>query len=494
METILARGENPYLLFAQIDNHLQNIYNDSPGFLQCPEWFGSLNTKLKWTMLVSEGKSSQHSKDIMILLILSVVGFAIALIFNIFLARHLSKELYGDFSLALKTFTLGSSMLLIGTGTAAKNYLSRYLTEGSFDKANRYILWNFTLVLSVCKIFLIFTIAAVVILSIGHFMALKQLLSYHLLVYILPFGPLYAYFWLSIDYLQSSNNIYWANFLGGAFTNLVVFCLLSFSIYFIELTFNQLNLSYLIVASIAIVVIMVFFLFSITVKNISLMTILLKRDQTTNINPKWRITSNRLIANHMIYLISVTLDLALVEIFAPDEDAVGEYSAILSVTSIITVLAGAICSFITPLVSTYIIKDPKRLQQDVNSALIALFLVNVSVVGISILFAAPILSLFNPSYYNDTTAFVLMILVGSSCLLSFCEPSDLLISFSGNSKKALQVTVIAISAFVVSGVVLTIYFSIIGTAFSFLIYCLILLIGFVRIVRNHLHYKPLGIV
>jgi O-antigen/teichoic acid export membrane protein len=91
-------------------------------------------------------KADSHRKMAWTLLALDVASFFVKFGFNIFFARHFDKGLYGDFIVGLRTFSLVSALLLLGTGTASKRFLSRYLRSKNEQSVVGYLAWNLRLV------------------------------------------------------------------------------------------------------------------------------------------------------------------------------------------------------------------------------------------------------------------------------------------------------------------------------------------------------------
>src|SRR3989338_7449164 len=184
--------------------------------------------------------SLNHSiyKTSVILFLIGFSGYFFNFSFNALLARQLSNELFGDFSVALRILNIASVYMLLGTLTSAKRFYSGYLKSNKILEASKYMSWNLRIVLVSSLFFLILlTLFTVFILGL-HLFHIHDIREYHLFVYFLWLSPINAFTLLISSYLICDRDIYLGTFFDTIGFYLVGLLLLIPAIYALHIEFH----------------------------------------------------------------------------------------------------------------------------------------------------------------------------------------------------------------------------------------------------------------
>ena len=81
---------------------------------------------------MTSNKNTNKYKEIksaLELFLYSFIGFFIQFALGIFLARHLTESLYGDYNIAIKILAILVTLSLYGTNAGANRFLAKYIKK-----------------------------------------------------------------------------------------------------------------------------------------------------------------------------------------------------------------------------------------------------------------------------------------------------------------------------------------------------------------------------
>jgi O-antigen/teichoic acid export membrane protein len=442
-------------------------------------------------------KADSYRKMALVLVALSLVSYLVKFGFNIFLARYLDKGLYGDFIIGLKTFTLVSALLLLGTGTASKRFLASYLKRSDEKNVVGYLAWNLHLVFIAGVIFLIFLFITTLLLMAFHLFDMQRFESYHLAMYMLFIAPLGVIALLFASYLQRNNNVYWYSFLiRGARFWLFSFLFLV-ATYFMELALDLPQLWGIILLAYLILILFESVLLFLRMPRGLLGNTLnaLKTKKNKIYDASWKKTSSHLIFNQVIFLLLTVIDLYIVEIFDPQEMAVDHYAAVSVISGVIWIIAIGISQFIAPMVSHSLeAGNHKELQKAIDQGNAVNGIVIAIIFSAILSYGQLLLGIFGPHYLTAASYSALAIMSLGYFIGTFSGSSVLLLSYSGHEKCLTKISAVELSTLTILCVILTIRYGIVGAAMASSISILIKTIYFVRVAKSKLKLKPLSIL
>lgn len=431
-------------------------------------------------------------KSCLILFVIGLAACSFKFLFNAFLAQHLSPELYGDVSVALRVVTIASAYMLVGTITSTKRFFSNYLQQQQSETAGKYISWHFRVMLISSFLFLILLLAFCIVLLGLHLFHIHELSNYHFLVYLLWLAPIGALNLLAPSYLVSNRNIYIGAFFNAMSIYLVGFLLLIPAIFLLKITFTAASLWLLLLCVFILVVLMQSFFLLKNMKLVLLKGInnIFNRRDTDHVNEQtWWNASKTFTLNQVIFLMTSALDILLLEIIHSSEKIVGYYAAAITISGITFVTQGVILQFVIPKVSSLIstASGKKTLQVLLNRAGLANIALNTILIIIIVIFSDPILKFFGPQYIS--VKIPLWILLGESfiCAMSAATPKVLL--YAGHAIWMVYIALIELCVMLSLGVILIYVWGAIGAALSVLISTLAGTILSLYLARKKLNLK-----
>jgi len=407
-------------------------------------------------------------KKIIFIILIPFISYVIKYIFNSLCSHLLTTVIYGDFMVGIRTLVLASSFILLGTRTASKRYLNKYVQANDITNASHYIRWNLNLIARSGLI----TTVCLAILLIGmlllHIFNIQDFRNYHIAYYMLFLGPLAAASALLTTYLQSKDKILLYNLFFQAGDYLIYSILLATLYFFYTPNFNNtwlLGISAIVfIVLLAINVLLTLIclpreLFS------SIISFKRKTDLTNSLQDSWLKTSKHFIISENIFVILCAIDLYAVKFFGKDPLNTGQYATTLIIVNVFWLLGNTITAYIEPKLSLY--NDQRKyneLKKSITNAMIANFLLSCIALGVILYFGADILRTFGVDYSTHTTQLSLSILAIGSFVGTFSIILASLIGLSGHETWLIYGASLEFVCLLISSIVLTIAYGIIGTA------------------------------
>ncbi|MEQ9115954.1 MAG: polysaccharide biosynthesis C-terminal domain-containing protein [Rickettsiales bacterium] len=435
-------------------------------------------------------KVNQCYKDAVVLGVISFICFFSGYFLNVVLAKLVSKDLYGDFSVGLQTFLLVSSIMLLGTDTASKRFLSSYLSKNESHTAADYIKWNFNLVLKSSVIILVVIAIIALGMSFLHLTKIKHFSTYHIAVYVLFFAPIGAIPPLINSYLIANRNVFLSNLMNGS----VAYLLILLIVYMAVGIFNNQITDNLFIFSIAaaFIILTIFEIFIFSKKLPVVFKKIFSKEKLNITSDKWQETSNRLVVNQIAFKIIGCLNIYILEIFGNKEEEVGELAAVLAIGAIITTAFNSINTMLAPLIGANYKTDRAKMQSSLTTTTYANFLTSLCLFIVVMCFGKSILGTFGKDFYSEKSYIILGIVSGAYTMFSVGRSSLSMIAYTGHEGSLIKVTIWELGILLVLGTILTKMYGIYGIAIAMFVSLLVKLVVAIHLVRSKTGYKPLG--
>lgn len=405
---------------------------------------------------------NDDNKAPLYLFILSLLTYASKCALNLFLAHHLARDIYGDFSVAIRLLSVMVTLTLFGTDIGSQRFFGKFINTGQHTNATAYVAWNFKLLTITFSVAITIALLSSIIMVGLHTLGLNNINNYHLAVYSLWLVPLAAIVSLLSSYLLFSEHLYLATILSKALKYSVQLVLFLSSIFFLQPVLSNLNIALILL--ITFLSLLVIAMVSFNQEIASILQLGLQQAHQTSLDQNWLKTSGHLIANTLLVGLLAAIDLLIIEMFGFNEVMVGDYAAILTIVGILWVIPTGILQGLKPQFST-LLSTPEGIQLlekkliDTNRITIGacIFLGT----GI-ILFAKKLLGLFGPDYTHASTALIIMATgVTLSCIGRIITT---VLVYGGYEKLVVRWTTICILILVGFGIPSTYYFGTNGIA------------------------------
>ncbi|MDP1614340.1 MAG: hypothetical protein Q8L68_00935 [Methylococcales bacterium] len=398
--------------------------------------------------------------------LLAFLGYAAKYALNIVLAHHLSSRLLGDFNIALRTLGLLTAFALMGTHTASKRFVSHYLHHHRNDMLEDYIAWNFRFIRISFTVCVVVAITAYLVMHALHIWHIKDIRDYHLAIYMLWVAPLAALWTLLSSYLLCANYPILSQIFQNT-KNILYIVLFFFLVLWLKIAVDRDSLFLLIGTSILLLCIVEL---GVIIKKTPFLFTIIRRacllKKPRRVHPDWMRVSFRLICSGLIFVVICAIDLILVKLIVPAENAAGLYAVALTIASFVFVIPQNLFTLIKTKMSRLMMtkSGQKRLGRELRTlnrfslATILLF------GGVIFLFSKALLLHFGGIYLEAES--VLLILVFGFMVGAYAHAATAVLAYGGYETLLLRVSIIELTVFMILGIVLTYCFGIIGTALA----------------------------
>lgn len=396
------------------------------------------------------------------LVLLSFIGFGMVYGLNVFIAKNVTAEIYGDYGLAIRSLVLITTLILMGTPGAMVVHLSKFFRQKRHQDVLSYIRWNQHLILkSLSMAALVSIILLLIIYTLGY--AKDQSLdNYHMAIFMIGVTPASAFFHIYISVLFAHRDYYSAKLqksigiLGIQFTLIA-----AFAVSFKSLTTAHLTLVILI--SYALMALITFF---ITHYKLDGKVSLKKIEQAPrSIHEKeWLRTALYFFSNKTGDKLLGIIDLLLVEAFGNNPHITGYYTAILTIIGFMLIISKGINEYLGPLL-TQLNEDMhdddiKSIQKKLNRTnyyLIGITLTTFVVISLSM---KTMLSHFGFQYQEHAQA-AIVLLIGAAAVVIFSIQKTVM-EATGKDKDMLKTNLLHIILIIILGPFAVIFYQLIG--------------------------------
>jgi len=395
------------------------------------------------------------------------MAFVAKYIFNTVLAHTLPASVYGNFSIALTLLAVFSTLLPLGTGSAAIRFLAKYMNASDSEQASAYLRWSLAILFFSSIVFLIILTIIIALLALFHVFDSRALVTYHIVFYILYLSPLSALAILSAYFLRSNQNVISFSIQNNLNMYLIYLFAIILTTYFFRLVYNYNVLWVLSLITLLILNLIGLSLLVLAFPRKVVTSTLRKSKQTTIL---WKKTSLHLILNQATYLIAGAIDLLAVKFFVPDSSRVGQYASLMILVSFVWLVTQSLYTPLGAKISTHIsadkIEKPRILQRSINQLNLINLILVIILGAIAFIFSRQLISSFGITYYNFNSHLAFIILIAGQLFGSFRTPAGQLLTYSGNEMWAVYISIFKLVFITTLAIILTILFGIVGAAIA----------------------------
>ncbi|MCP4180993.1 MAG: oligosaccharide flippase family protein, partial [bacterium] len=446
----------------------------------------------KFKTIIFEKSDNKKNRKVTLVLSLALSGlfcYIIKCLCNIVLARTLSTNEYGDFSLYFKIITVIAIILLLGTNNSAKKYLSKFFTVNDVKSIYEFTAWNIKIITRIFKYYIIFLIILFLI------MPFINSSTYYFSVFSLSIAPVTALSIFFSSYLLS-NKWPMLYYFFNKFAVYVIFLLLiGTGILFFQVRIHMTQVMIYLLFTYLIIVILEYFLIIKLFREHKIIFSyeILKRIKYDIKNSRlWMFDSLRLISNQLIYNLIWTIGFFILKIFNnPNNNSVAYYASILVISNILFLVPSSITPIVIPKINLLVTrKNYFILQKYVNT----INLINVLLLSIificMLLFSRTFLSFFGKEYNSAYTSFIIICI--SYYIAAIFIPTGKILTYTDTGRQ-LKISVLELCTAIVLGVIGTVFYGLPGLSIAIMISILIKSILTFFSIKRKIPIKPLSL-
>ena len=432
--------------------------------------------------------------EFLFIFFLSLIAYAASIVLNWALAQVLSIDLFGDFGLGYKFFSMAIILLTLGTSQVISRFFSLFYATKDEERLKKFVNWLFNFIPTGLGIFLIIYFVFIYTLIHLHIFELKHIASYHLAFYFLWISPLGALYTVFCVFSNSYNRVVLYAFLNKSAPLLfmlvgVVLC------YLLKIELNYTSLSLLLLCTYFILnLFVIIFVRKKDLKTCFLTLLFRNKKSKENVGEEkeWKKLSFQLLASSITYRIVCLLDLLIINIILGSH-FVAIYSVILLVTDLIFVLNSSNFNIINSrtsyLVETGNKKELKKITKRVNVFSISITLVSSVLLCV---FAEKILLHFGEDFTKGLTAFY--IVTFATAIATLCNPAVNFLSLAGGAKQLFYISALEVVLLAIFISVFTYFWGLVGAAIGSLLVTIFITSLFNYCARRLIKIKPLTII
>ncbi|MCP4178199.1 MAG: hypothetical protein GY756_10565 [bacterium] len=405
------------------------------------------------------------------------------------MSNHLKPVLYGDFTATIVALNITTFILLFGSDTVVIKYFPSYLKNADAKLITSFKYWNYKLIKKTFSICIIIFIALYLLLFIFKIHGIDIKLPRHCSILILWLAPFSAISVLLSNYILSGRLIalyYLFNNLAMPFFLLIIFSS-SALIFHFELNYPYIIIfifcSYCVVIAVKLLIVKKIF------SKVKLKLFKSFKEVEFVHKPEWTSDSFKYFSNKIALTFITSITIIIVQIAGAEKFALGYYSAILSITSVILLIPMALSSLIKSN-AVLLIKESK--YGELKNILNLTNVINITVCSLLFIVLAvipkTILSTFGKGVES---AYIPLVIQAIAYLISaVLTPSDKLLALI-NVKIEVKINIIQLILLISLGFPLTYYFGLLGITSAILISVIIKSFLVYFYLKSILPIKPL---
>jgi O-antigen/teichoic acid export membrane protein len=426
------------------------------------------------------------------LFILGLLSYILRYGLNVILAHHMNMAMFGDYGVAIGVLTGLTTLLLLGTNDTVRKYVPLYKENGETEKLHAFIKWNIKLVLLGFLVYYLAIAAAVFLVFNGN---LANLLYFHMAMYFLLMAPVAAIAMLIIDYLLGEDRVLFSTFLDVVIRYCVLIIVALTVVYYVSDSFtNEIVISAWILVSLLIIVLgLLPFVFK--KKNIlEKLSTTLKAKISAEDARIWYKDAAGLVILGTIYALGGYLDLYVVEGIGSNEEMVGLYVAILSITEFFFIFPSATSKYVIPHISKMFGTPDQQaeLQKRINNTNIINVGIAVVLAALIIIFREQVLGIFGPAYVAASLPLVVSVIAVT--LNAIGDLPDQLLTYTGYENQVTLFIIAEIITLIGVGSLLCYYYGLLGVCMGMLASMSLRLVLCFWLARKKLPVKTLSII
>lgn len=168
---------------------------------------------------------TKSKQTIIYLILLSIIGYVLNILFHKYLTNHMEVELYGDFCIGLNILEIIVNTLLLGTAVSVMKFMP---TLEKPKKEKEFINWNFNFLKKPLLFYILFLLIFLITLNIYQFQNQELMETLHISVLMLFIAPFAIFYTLFLAYLNSKNELISSSFMDSTARNILLLTLFIF--------------------------------------------------------------------------------------------------------------------------------------------------------------------------------------------------------------------------------------------------------------------------
>jgi O-antigen/teichoic acid export membrane protein len=448
---------------------------------------------IKWRNTLSSIKITYENNSYLVkLTVIAFMIFFSTFFLNLFLSKHLTTAVYGDLMLGIKLITVVSGIITLGTAQGVKKYFPSYIKNGDVTQALQYLRWNIKIVILASFLLLVFVTIMLIMFYLLGFLDANGLSGPHISWLMIIFAPLSAGVSICSAYLLIYRGYVLSFILNRFVQNLIIIAVFFLCIYWLEWVITD----YSIVAVMFISLLFSFLIIAATLTKSSAdfneITIRKIMEQNLSVGKDWFKYSLQGLLSTIVMMLYFTLDLLILEVVHPEEEAVGKYAAVLAVTGIMYIVPKNIYkNFSVSIGSCFEEGKIAYLQQELNRLNIFTGIYSFIFAIIVVVFSHFFLKIFGHGYTDVTLPLIIVAIAAG--IQNFATPAKLLLFYGGRQKLVIGINVTLLTILVVFGSLFVYWWGIIGIAIATAVAYVLEVCFCVFFVRAQLNIKLFGI-
>lgn len=310
-------------------------------------------------------------------LIILLLAFFANYATSILLANIMSIENFGIINYALTLIPIAAQILLLGTGSSAKQFLNRYIYDHEENQTSSYINWNINIIYWPLKISIILGFFTLIVIDPLEIIFLSHVTeTTRLVTYLFVASPMLAGINLISSFLLCDDHIELSTFIKAmGFYILLLSCICTYTIFFYTDGFATPIESVLRIMTVCYILLIIIALFVLRKHSPILFNSLTQFEKTPVHNkethPKWQKTAKKQLFYNVSNTFIARMDFMLLALFSPTHAQLAIYGVAIKTASILEKIPKGIFKHLSPKISI-LTKDEqtkKELQRLWNQSL-----------------------------------------------------------------------------------------------------------------------------
>jgi O-antigen/teichoic acid export membrane protein len=378
-------------------------------------------------------------KSHIIVLLIIILSYAATYGLNLYLAKILTPQDYGDIAVVLQVLVFAVPFALLGTELSMIRYLPKYISEENHSKISGFLRWTLRIyILTSVGILLLGSVLSITLYFIAR-EGVSALDKYHTVVHAYWLIPLFALVMLLSQLLQALKRFYLsATFSGFAFYLFVIGSIaLFFSLFESTWIGNyRAKFSILLCIGIASLIIIAFQFYSL----FRLIPKPYIKVKPTYSHKVWLKSSFEMMFSTVIFAGLMAIDIFMLEILGANEAEVAHFAAIVVIASSMAVFSSAVDMLVNPIISPCIEQENRSHLQSILHIMNSFKVIPALLISLLvIIFGKNLLGHFGKDFVSAYPSLLIMLL-GFFWGLCFSSAGPLLL-YSGHQKLSVKISV-----------------------------------------------------
>ncbi|HJO95374.1 MAG TPA: hypothetical protein QF753_18390 [Victivallales bacterium] len=401
------------------------------------------------------------------LIILAFIGYFISYLLNICMSNHLKPVLYGDFTATVVAINITTFILLFGADTVVIKYFPTYLKSNNTQLISSFRYWNYRLIRKTFSICIIAFLVLYLVLFLFQIYGIDIKLPKHCAIFILWIAPFSALSVLLSNYILSGRLVslyYLFNNLAMPFFLLIAF---SASALIFNYKLNYMNIIIFILTAYCVVIIIKLFIVKKIFSKVKIKIFKSYKEFDCDLKSEWTSDTIKYFSNKIALTFITSITIIIVQIAGTEKFALGYYSAILSITSVVLLIPMALSSLIKSN-AVSLINESK--YDELSKILNMTNYINITVCFIVFILIAVFSKTILTTYGKGNEGVCIPLIIQAAAYLIsavFTVPDKLLALI--NVKAEVKFNIAQLGLLVILGFPMTYYFGLIGITTAILI-------------------------